>query len=84
MAKRGLTILVGATGSGKSTSWPPWWTGATKHSYGHIITIEDPVEFVHPHKNCVVTQREVGLDTDRLGSRAEKHFAPGARRDFDG
>jgi twitching motility protein PilU len=64
MAKRGLVILVGATGSGKSTTLAAMINHRNENSYGHIITIEDPVEFVHPHKNCVVTQREVGLDTD--------------------
>jgi twitching motility protein PilU len=64
MTKRGLLILVGATGSGKSTSLAAMINHRNENSYGHIITIEDPVEFVHPHKNCVVTQREVGLDTD--------------------
>jgi twitching motility protein PilU len=64
MTKRGLVILVGATGSGKSTTLAAMIDHRNENSYGHIITIEDPVEFVHPHKNCVVTQREVGLDTD--------------------
>jgi twitching motility protein PilU len=64
MGKRGLVILVGATGSGKSTTLAAMIDWRNEQSYGHIITIEDPVEFVHPHKNCVVTQREVGLDTD--------------------
>ena len=64
MAKRGLCILVGATGSGKSTTLAAMVDWRNEHSFGHIITVEDPVEFVHPHKNCVVTQREVGLDTD--------------------
>ena len=64
MSKRGLTILVGSTGSGKSTTLAAMVDWRNEQSYGHIITIEDPVEFVHPHKNCVVTQREVGLDTD--------------------
>ena len=64
MSKRGLAILVGATGSGKSTTLASMVDWRNEQSYGHIITIEDPVEFVHPHKNCVVTQREVGLDTD--------------------
>lgn len=64
MSKRGLTILVGATGSGKSTTMAAMIDWRNEQSFGHIITIEDPVEFVHPHKNCVVTQREVGLDTD--------------------
>jgi twitching motility protein PilU len=64
MSKRGLTILVGATGSGKSTTLAAMVDWRNAQSYGHIITIEDPIEFVHPHKNCVVTQREVGIDTD--------------------
>ncbi len=64
MTKRGLTILVGATGSGKSTTVASMIDWRNEQSFGHIITIEDPVEFVHMHKNCVVTQREVGLDTD--------------------
>jgi len=64
MAKRGLVIFVGATGSGKSTSLAAMVDHRNENSYGHIITIEDPVEFVHPHKNCIVTQREVGIDTE--------------------
>jgi twitching motility protein PilU len=64
MTKRGLVIFVGATGSGKSTSLAAMVDYRNENSYGHIITIEDPVEFVHPHKNCIVTQREVGIDTD--------------------
>ncbi|MCC9596802.1 MULTISPECIES: PilT/PilU family type 4a pilus ATPase [unclassified Rubrivivax] len=64
MTKRGLVIFVGATGSGKSTSLAAMVDWRNEHSYGHIITVEDPIEFVHPHKNCIVTQREVGVDTD--------------------
>ncbi len=64
MTKRGLVIMVGATGSGKSTTLAAMVDWRNENSYGHIITIEDPVEFVHPHKNCIVTQREVGIDTD--------------------
>ncbi|MDE2592970.1 MAG: PilT/PilU family type 4a pilus ATPase [Burkholderiales bacterium] len=64
MTKRGLIILVGATGSGKSTTLAAMVDHRNENSFGHIITIEDPVEFVHPHKNCIVTQREVGIDTD--------------------
>ena len=64
MTKRGLCIFVGATGSGKSTSLAALVDWRNEHSQGHIVTIEDPIEFVHAHKNCVVTQREVGLDTD--------------------
>ncbi len=66
--KRGLCILVGATGSGKSTTLAAMVDWRNANSYGHIITIEDPIEFVHPHKNCVVTQREVGVDTDSWGA----------------
>ncbi len=64
MTKRGLVIFVGATGSGKSTSLAAMVDFRNENSFGHIITIEDPVEFVHPHKNCIVTQREVGIDTE--------------------
>jgi twitching motility protein PilU len=64
MEKRGLVIMVGATGSGKSTTLAAMVGYRNENSYGHIITIEDPVEFVHPHRNCVITQREVGVDTD--------------------
>lgn len=64
MSKRGLCILVGATGSGKSTTLAAMVNHRNENSFGHIITIEDPVEFVHPHKNCIVTQREVGIDTE--------------------
>lgn len=64
MTKRGLVIFVGATGSGKSTSLAAMVDWRNENSQGHIITVEDPIEFVHPHKNCIITQREVGLDTD--------------------
>ncbi|WP_088279688.1 PilT/PilU family type 4a pilus ATPase [Ideonella sp. A 288] len=64
MTKRGLVIMVGATGSGKSTTLAALVDHRNENSYGHIITIEDPVEFVHAHKNCIITQREVGIDTD--------------------
>ena len=64
MTKRGLIIMVGGTGSGKSTSLAAMVGYRNENSYGHIITIEDPVEYVHEHKNCVITQREVGVDTD--------------------
>ena len=64
MTKRGLVIFVGGTGSGKSTSLAAMTGYRNEHSFGHIITIEDPIEFVHEHKNCVITQREVGVDTD--------------------
>ena len=64
MIKRGLVIFVGGTGSGKSTSLAAMIGYRNHNSYGHIITIEDPVEFVHAHVNCIVTQREVGMDTE--------------------
>jgi twitching motility protein PilU len=64
MVKNGLVIMVGGTGSGKSTSLAAMIDYRNQNSYGHIITIEDPIEYVHPHKNCVITQREVGVDTD--------------------
>ncbi len=64
MTKNGLVIMVGGTGSGKSTSLAAMIDYRNRNSYGHIITIEDPIEYVHPHKNCVIMQREVGIDTD--------------------
>ena len=64
LAKRGLMIVVGATGSGKSNSLAAIVGHRNEHSHGHIVTIEDPVEFVHPHRNCIVTHREVGVDTE--------------------
>jgi len=64
MTKRGLVLLVGGTGSGKSTTLAAMLGHRNKNSYGHIITIEDPVEYVHEHINCIITHREVGVDTD--------------------
>ncbi len=64
MSKRGLVIFVGGTGSGKSTSLAAMIGHRNENSQGHIITIEDPVEFVHAHRKCIVTQREVGVDTE--------------------
>ena len=64
MMKRGLVIMIGGTGQGKSTSLAAMVGYRNENSYGHIITVEDPVEYVHDHKNCVVTQRDVGVDTD--------------------
>ena len=63
MAKNGLIVMVGGTGSGKSTTMAALIDHRNASSYGHIITIEDPIEYVHPHKKCVVMQREVGVDT---------------------
>jgi twitching motility protein PilU len=64
MTKRGLVILVGGTGTGKSTTLAAMIGYRNQTSYGHIVTIEDPIEYVHEHKNCIVTQREVGVDTE--------------------
>ena len=64
MMKRGLVIMIGGTGQGKSTSLAAMVGYRNENSYGHIITVEDPVEYVHDHKNCVVTQRDVGVDTE--------------------
>jgi len=64
MSKRGLVIFVGGTGTGKTTSLAAMVDYRNEKSFGHIITVEDPIEFVHAHKNCIVTQREVGIDTD--------------------
>ena len=63
LSKHGMVLMVGATGSGKSTSLAAMLGHRNSESRGHIVTIEDPIEFVHPHKGCVVTQREVGVDT---------------------
>lgn len=68
MTKRGLVIVVGATGSGKSTTLAAMVGYRNANSRGHIMTIEDPVEYVHPHDQCVVTQREVGVDTESWGA----------------
>ncbi|MEO7255997.1 MAG: PilT/PilU family type 4a pilus ATPase [Casimicrobium sp.] len=67
MAKRGLVIFVGATGSGKSTSMAAMIDHRNRNSRGHIISIEDPIEFVHEHRNCIITQREIGTDTENWG-----------------
>jgi twitching motility protein PilU len=64
LSKRGLVIIVGGTGSGKSTTLATMVGYRNEQTRGHIVTIEDPVEYVHPHKGCVVTHREVGVDTD--------------------
>ena len=64
MTKHGLVIVVGGTGTGKSTTLAAMIDYRNENSHGHIITIEDPIEFVHPHKNCVIMQREVGVDTE--------------------
>jgi twitching motility protein PilU len=64
MTKRGIVIFVGATGSGKSTSLASMLGYRNQNSTGHIITIEDPIEYVHKHEGCIITQRELGIDTD--------------------
>lgn len=64
MSKRGLVIMVGATGTGKSTSLAAMIGHRNRHSKGHILTVEDPIEFVHTHRRCIVNQREVGVDTE--------------------
>jgi twitching motility protein PilU len=64
MSKRGIMMFIGATGCGKSTSMAALLGYRNENSYGHIITIEDPIEFVHEHRNCIMTQREVGVDTN--------------------
>jgi len=64
LTKRGLVIMVGGTGSGKSTSLAAMIDYRNQNTFGHIITIEDPIEYVHPHKSCIIMQREVGMDTD--------------------
>ncbi len=64
MTKRGIVMIVGGTGSGKSSTLAAMVGYRNENSQGHIITIEDPIEFVHPHRNCIITQREVGVDCD--------------------
>ncbi|MGB7991393.1 MAG: PilT/PilU family type 4a pilus ATPase [Candidatus Methylophosphatis roskildensis] len=68
MTKRGLVIFVGGTGTGKTTSLAALVDYRNTNSYGHIVTVEDPIEYVHDHKNCIITQREIGVDTDSWGS----------------
>jgi twitching motility protein PilU len=68
MSKRGLVLVVGGTGSGKSTSLAAMIGYRNRKSHGHIVTIEDPVEYVHTHQGCVITHREVGVDTDSWGA----------------
>ena len=63
MKKRGIVLLVGATGTGKSTTLAAMMGYRNENSRGHIITIEDPIEYLHEHKGCIITQREVGIDT---------------------
>jgi twitching motility protein PilU len=67
MEKRGLVLVVGPTGSGKSTTLASMLGHRNEHGYGHIVTIEDPIEFIHEHNNCIITQRDVGIDTYSFG-----------------
>lgn len=67
LAKRGICIVVGGTGTGKSTTLAAMLDWRNEQTYDHIVTVEDPVEFVHTHKNCIVTQREIGIDTEDWG-----------------
>ena len=67
MQKRGLIIFVGGTGTGKSTSMAAMIGYRNRNSYNHIITIEDPIEYLHEHRKCIITQREVGVDTESFG-----------------
>lgn len=67
LTRRGLVIMVGGTGSGKSTSLAAMINHRNEHSQGHIVTLEDPIEFIHPHKHCIVTQREIGVDSEDWG-----------------
>src|SRR5439155_12166776 len=78
MQKRGLILVTGATGAGKSTTLAALIDYRNRHTRGHILTIEDPIEFVHEHRGCVVTQREVGVDTASFASalRAALRQAP--------
>jgi twitching motility protein PilU len=68
MSKRGLVLVVGATGTGKSTTLAAMIRYRNEHSRGHIVTIEDPIEYVHQHMGCIVTQRELGVDTESWGN----------------
>jgi twitching motility protein PilU len=68
LSKRGLVLVVGATGSGKSTTLAAMIRHRNEHSRGHIVTIEDPIEYVHRHMGCIVTQRELGVDTESWGN----------------
>ena len=81
LSKRGFVILVGGTGSGKSTSLAAMVGYRNEKTRGHIVTIEDPVEYVHAHKGCVVTHREVGVDCESWHLALEEHPAAGTRRD---
>lgn len=80
MSKRGLILFVGATGAGKSTSLAAMLGHRNRNSKGHILSIEDPIEFIHQHQGCIVTQREVGMDTEsfEIGLKNALRQAPDA------
>lgn len=82
IAKRGLVLVVGAISSGKSTTMAAMTGYRNQHRTGHILTVEDPIEFVHEHKRCIVTQREVGLDTESYEVALKTRCAK-PRYDFD-
>ena len=82
MLRRGLILMVGATGAGKSTTLAAMINHRNEKTSSHIITIEDPIEFLHPNKQSIVNQREVGLDTKSY-SRALKSACVRAGRDSD-
>src|SRR3546814_3629270 len=71
LQKRGLILMVGATGSGKSTTLAAMINHRNEHQSGHILTIEDPIEFIHPNQRSIINQREVGQDT--VSYRSEEH-----------
>jgi twitching motility protein PilU len=83
MTKRGIILFVGATGTGKSTSLAAMIGYRNMNSTGHIITIEDPIEFVHKHEGCIVTQREVGIDTDSWDAALKNTLRQAPGRDHD-
>ena len=83
MLKRGMVLMVGATGSGKSTTLAAMINYRNENASDHIVTIEDPIEFLHTNKRSIVNQREVGLDTKSLLSRPARRGACGARRHSD-
>ena len=83
MEKRGLVLVAGATGSGKSTTLAAMIDHRNTNRTGHILTIEDPIEYLFEHKQSIVNQREIGVDTHRLPERAAERAARGARPHHD-
>ena len=82
--KNGLVLMVGGTGSGKSTTMAGMIDHRNATSYGHIITLEDPIEYVHPHKKCIMMQREIGVDSAEWGNGNAQYVASSTRCDFSG